>query len=225
MSISHASTNPGCPLVAHLARFNRSSLALAGGKGTNLGELIGTGFQVPPGFIITTAAYDLLFQAKGLETVSTRPKNRLRKVIFIVVGFLASFVALITILAFIFAEFQQPRFVNHDLVMQNELLIPPLLEPEVVGDEKVFVLSAEQGETIFHEGKSTKTVGYNGTYLGPTLRAHKGDNVRIVLTNNLSQPVTAHWHGMHLPAMMDGGPHQEIVYRLERGVTNVRGDR
>jgi FtsP/CotA-like multicopper oxidase with cupredoxin domain len=145
------------------------------------------------------------------STVSTRPKQRLRKVSFIVVGFLASFVALITVLAFIFAEIQQPKFVNHDLVMQNELIIPPLLEPQVVGGEKVFELSANEDETSFLEGKSTNTTGYNGTYLGPTLRAHKGDHVRIVLTNNLSQPVTAHWHGMHLPAMMDGGPHQEIV--------------
>jgi len=49
----------------------------------------------------------------------TRPKNRLRKVIFIGIGFLASFVALITVLAFIFAEIQQPGFVNRDLMMQN----------------------------------------------------------------------------------------------------------
>ena len=147
----------------------------------------------------------------GKVTVSTRPKQRLRKVSFIVVGFLASFVALITVLAFIFAEIQQPKFVNHDLVMQNELIIPPLLEPQVVGGEKVFELSANEDETSFLEGKSTNTTGYNGTYLGPTLRAHKGDHVQIVLTNNLSQPVTAHWHGMHLPAMMDGGPHQEIA--------------
>ena len=144
------------------------------------------------------------------------PKNsiantRLRKGIFIVIGFLAAFVALITVLAFIFAEIQAPRFVNRDLMMQNELIIPPLLEPQVVGQEKVFVLSAENGETVFLEGKPTKTEGYNGTYLGPTLRAHKGDRVRIVLTNKLSQPITTHWHGMHLPAIMDGGPHQEIA--------------
>ena len=144
-------------------------------------------------------------------TVSTHLISRVRKGIFIVVGFLAAFVALITVLAFIFAEIQEPGFVNRDLVMQNELIIPPLLEPQVVGEEKVFVLSAEPGKTIFLEGKPTNTAGYNGTYLGPTLRAHKGDNVRIVLTNNLSQPTTTHWHGMHLPAIMDGGPHQEIA--------------
>jgi hypothetical protein len=83
----------------------------------------------------------MLFPKKS--TANTRPKKSHRKVIFILVGFLASFVALITVLAFIFAEVQQPRFVNHDLVMQNKLLIPPLLEPQVVGEEKVFILSVD----------------------------------------------------------------------------------
>ena len=145
------------------------------------------------------------------STVSSHPKSRLRKGIFIVIGFLAAFIGLITVLAFIFAEIQQPRFVNRNLVMQNKLIIPPLLKPQIVGGEKVFVLSAENSETEFLEGKPTKTEGYNGTYLGPTLRAHKGDHVRIVLTNHLSEPITTHWHGMHLPAIMDGGPHQEIA--------------
>ena len=34
-----------------------ASLAIAGGKGTNLAELARAGFEVPPGFIVTTAAY------------------------------------------------------------------------------------------------------------------------------------------------------------------------
>jgi FtsP/CotA-like multicopper oxidase with cupredoxin domain len=28
------------------------------------------------------------------------------------------------------------------------------------------------------------------------------------VTNNLNESTTLHWHGMHLPAIMDGGPHQ-----------------
>src|SRR5688500_15577577 len=106
--------------------------------------------------------------------INIRQKARFKKTILIVLGPLASFVVLITVVAYIFAEIQQPRFVNRDLVMQNELIIPSILEPQVIGEEKVFVLSAEPGETIFLEGKPTNTVGYNGTYLGPTLRVHKG---------------------------------------------------
>ncbi len=49
------------PLVGALSDFGRSDVAAAGGKGANLGELTRSGFRVPPGFIVTTAAYDLVF--------------------------------------------------------------------------------------------------------------------------------------------------------------------
>src|SRR6185369_16797312 len=68
MSNSVPSNNTGSPLVSLLAYFERDDLALAGGKAANLGELIKAGFEVPPGFVITTAAYDLLLQANGLPT-------------------------------------------------------------------------------------------------------------------------------------------------------------
>ena len=51
-----------------ISDFRRSDLELAGGKGANLGELIRTGFGVPPGYVVTTAAYDLLVQKNGLQT-------------------------------------------------------------------------------------------------------------------------------------------------------------
>ncbi|WP_117211541.1 PEP/pyruvate-binding domain-containing protein [Allorhizocola rhizosphaerae] len=44
-------------LVAPLDAFGRADLALAGGKGANLGELIRAGFPVPAGFVVTTDAY------------------------------------------------------------------------------------------------------------------------------------------------------------------------
>ncbi|GAB4577278.1 MAG: hypothetical protein Fur0022_00090 [Anaerolineales bacterium] len=55
------------PLVAALARFDRTNLDLAGGKAANLGELMGLGLDVPPGFVITTAAYDFLLQSNDLQ--------------------------------------------------------------------------------------------------------------------------------------------------------------
>ena len=55
------------PLVAPLSYFSSKDLALAGGKGANLGELLYAGFDVPPGFIITTTSYDLLLQKNGLQ--------------------------------------------------------------------------------------------------------------------------------------------------------------
>jgi phosphohistidine swiveling domain-containing protein len=66
------------PLVASLIHFDRESLAQAGGKGANLGELIRAGFEVPPGFIVTTAAYDLLLQANGLKGKIQQTLDRLQ---------------------------------------------------------------------------------------------------------------------------------------------------
>ena len=43
------------------------SLALAGGKGANLARLLGAGFSVPGGFIITTRAYHAYVAANNLE--------------------------------------------------------------------------------------------------------------------------------------------------------------
>jgi len=42
------------------------------------------------------------------------------------------------------------------------------------------------------------------------LRARRGEKVLVNVTNDLGETSTIHWHGMHLPAAMDGGPHQPI---------------
>ena len=55
-------------LALPLSHFARNDIALAGGKGANLGELSRAGFDVPPGFVITTSAYDLLLQQAGLQS-------------------------------------------------------------------------------------------------------------------------------------------------------------
>ncbi len=59
-------------------------------------------------------------------------------------------------------------------------------------------------------GNQTITAGVNGAFWGPTLIFQKGDTVHMNVHNYLSDSTTVHWHGMHLPAIMDGGPHQII---------------
>ncbi len=55
------------PYVVGLADTNAGDLARGGGKAVNLGELLRKGFPVPPGFIITTAAYDRVVEHNSLE--------------------------------------------------------------------------------------------------------------------------------------------------------------
>lgn len=46
----------------------------------------------------------------------------------------------------------------------------------------------------------------NGMLPAPTLRWREGDNVTINVTNHLSEDSSIHWHGILLPAPMDGVP-------------------
>ncbi|MDH5361140.1 MAG: multicopper oxidase domain-containing protein, partial [Gammaproteobacteria bacterium] len=49
-----------------------------------------------------------------------------------------------------------------------------------------------------------------GAYLGPVLRLHKGQRVRIVFENDIGFPSIIHWHGMHMPPEMDGHPRYAV---------------
>jgi FtsP/CotA-like multicopper oxidase with cupredoxin domain len=94
---------------------------------------------------------------------------------------------------------------------ENKLAIPPLAASRLDKDgTRVFDLRMQAGEKEFEDGRKTGTWGFNGDYLGPTLRAERGEKVRVRIANDLDEASTVHWHGMHLPAKMDGGPHQMI---------------
>ena len=53
------------PIIPSL-RVENASLAAVGGKGANLARLTCAGFPVPPGFIVTTDAYDVFVEANSL---------------------------------------------------------------------------------------------------------------------------------------------------------------
>jgi blue copper oxidase len=74
-----------------------------------------------------------------------------------------------------------------------------------------FNLSIHESTKQLVTGNQTITGAINNeTFWGPTLFINKGDEVHMNVTNNLNESTTVHWHGMHLPAVMDGGPHQVI---------------
>ena len=90
------------------------------------------------------------------------------------------------------------------------LPIPSLIRPIDRNGIKHFDLNVNEAQHEFFDGILTNTFSISSTYLGPTLLLTKGDNVSLNYTNNLSEVITMHGHGMHLPAQMDGTPHQEI---------------
>lgn len=87
---------------------------------------------------------------------------------------------------------------------QNPLTIPPVL----TGTE--FQLNLQKATREFFPGFSTNTMGVNGNFLGPTLILNRGDVVTMNVANELGEPTTIHWHGMHVSAANDGGPHTVI---------------
>ncbi|MGK2870110.1 MAG: multicopper oxidase family protein [Mycobacterium sp.] len=91
------------------------------------------------------------------------------------------------------------------------LPIPPPAGSTVGADgTRTFTLRAMTGETEMLAGVRTATWGFNGSVLGPTLRARRGETVAVHVENALTEPTTVHWHGMHVPARCDGGPHQTV---------------
>jgi blue copper oxidase len=67
------------------------------------------------------------------------------------------------------------------------------------------------------KGPSDVLDNNEGTYLAPTLRFKKGQKVRMILNNNLPAQSILHWHGLHVPANMDGNP----MYAINRGESYV----
>ena len=109
------------------------------------------------------------------------------------------------------AKYSQPAPRGYDSE-PRPLPIPPLLEGDMEDGVRVFRLTARDGHAEILPGVTgTRTWGFNGEFLGPTLRAHKGEKVRAEITNDLIEMTTVHWHGMKLPAYSDGGPHSPIA--------------
>ena len=91
------------------------------------------------------------------------------------------------------------------------LKIPKLEEGTLVNGVREYDLTMQKGISTFAPGLNTPTLGINQDYLGPTLNFTAGEQVRLNVTNKIGEVSTLHWHGMHLPAIMDGGPHQPIA--------------
>lgn len=92
---------------------------------------------------------------------------------------------------------------------RQPLRIPPLIDARKEGN--AVALRVQAGATEFFPGRASASLGYSGSYLGPSIRIYQGDNVEIAVTNKLKEDTTVHWHGLLIPAELDGGPHQIIV--------------
>ena len=96
-------------------------------------------------------------------------------------------------------------FLSEANAQYNNLWIPDTISGTT------FNLTVKDTFAQLRLGNQTITAGINNSrFWGPTLIFNKGDTVHLNVLNNLNDSTTIHWHGMHLPAVMDGGPHQVI---------------
>lgn len=81
------------------------------------------------------------------------------------------------------------------------------LEPEILPDgTKRWELTAKIVDWEVEPGKTVRAWTYNGVVPAPVLRMDVGDNVEVVLHNELPAATTIHWHGVRVPNSMDGVP-------------------
>ncbi len=59
---------------------------------------------------------------------------------------------------------------------------------------------------VNYTGRASRATAVNGLTPGPILRWREGDTVTISLINRLKQATSIHWHGVRVPADMDGVP-------------------
>jgi len=100
---------------------------------------------------------------------------------------------------------------NENIEFTSKLDIPPIIDGTEKNGVYHYDLNVREAKHTFFKNILTDTYAINGTYLGPTLRLINGEEISINYTNSLNETITMHGHGMHLPANMDGTPHQKIA--------------
>ena len=85
------------------------------------------------------------------------------------------------------------------------LLPQPAAAADLDPDPGIVHISLEAAPLAYEvAGELIDGFAYNGQVPGPIIWAQLGDTVRVDFTNSLSTPTTVHWHGLSVPAAMDG---------------------
>lgn len=87
-----------------------------------------------------------------------------------------------------------------------ELALVEAVDLDPAEDVVELDLTARVAELEVRSGVKTPVWSYDGLLPGPMIRAKKGDLVRVHFDNDLPDATTIHWHGMRVPAAMDGAP-------------------
>lgn len=82
--------------------------------------------------------------------------------------------------------------------------LPETVKIRPTGRAREFTLDIRPGTWELVKGVNSEAITINGTVPGPLIRVTEGDTVRVTVKNNLAEPTSIHWHGLHVPNAMDG---------------------
>ena len=99
---------------------------------------------------------------------------------------------------------------------RNQLQIPDLIDSRTAPEIELVL---QKGAREFYAGVPSETKGFNGDYLGPTIRLYKDTDTTITFTNEIGEPTTVHGHGLHVNGEIDGGPQAAIQPRESWQIT------
>lgn len=74
---------------------------------------------------------------------------------------------------------------------------------------------------IMHKGDKNRVIELPRSYLGPIIKANQGEKIRVRFKNQIPDESIVHWHGLHVPTIMDGHPRyvisqgQSYLYEFE----------
>ncbi len=112
---------------------------------------------------------------------------------------------------------KKTKHLSHHHVASPDPVDSPVDAPPP-GVEAIRVdLEARETEWELRPGQTVAGYGYNGRVPGPVIEAKQGVPLEIRFTNRLPEPTLIHWHGLRVPAAMDGT--QGVQRPVEPGET------
>jgi FtsP/CotA-like multicopper oxidase with cupredoxin domain len=84
--------------------------------------------------------------------------------------------------------------------------LTPARDDNPAADVVEIQLEAAEATKVYAGATATKVWAYNGTVPGPLIDVKVGDKLIVHFKNSLPEPTTIHWHGVRVPAPMDGTP-------------------
>lgn len=101
-----------------------------------------------------------------------------------------------------------PGWADHDQGAETQLPVPPLLEAR---HGQPLFLTMQPCQWSFTGRQPAQTAGFNGQYLGPTIRVYDQSYVKLIYSNRLAEAVAMTISGLQIAGALSGGAARTIL--------------